>query len=64
MAQRIGTYTLHVMNNRYVEENWDKENQEVIDEIDSKLSAAEEMLSDALPEHYYVKITDSMYPPT
>jgi hypothetical protein len=40
-------------------EKWDDENQEVIDNIAPILTEAEMLVSNALPDGYYCKITDA-----
>ncbi|HEY7417476.1 MAG TPA: hypothetical protein VH593_20000 [Ktedonobacteraceae bacterium] len=65
MTVRIGVYTLRIMrtigdsNVTDDAEKWDDENQEVIDNIAPILTEAEMLVSNALPDGYYCKITDA-----
>lgn len=63
MASRVAVYTLRIMGPEMEldesGEEFDRRNQQVVDEISPAISHAENVISDLLPEGYYAKIEDA-----
>jgi hypothetical protein len=63
MAERVALYALRIMGphigDDQTSEEYDRQNQAVVDEIGARLNTAEQLINESLPEGYYAKIEDA-----